>query len=91
MEKNGKFQNLIRSPLISSKSVYLTPEKVKKCFVKYGFWIVGQTMIFKKSAFKKLDIKFNQVIFKRVNNISINKLLYKDERNINHFHFKINK
>ena len=58
MEKNGKFQNLIRSPLISSKSVYLTPEQVKKCFVKYGFWIVGQTMIFNKSAFKKLDIKF---------------------------------
>lgn len=59
MEKNGKFQNLIRSPLISSKSVYLTPEKVKKCFVQYGFWIVGQTMIFNKSSFKKLDIKFD--------------------------------
>ena len=59
MEKNGKFLNLLRSPLISSKSVHLTPEKVKKCFVKYGDWIVGQTMIFNKSAFKKLDIKFN--------------------------------
>ena len=59
MEKNGKFKNLIRSPLISSKSVYLTPEKVKKCFVKYGFWEVGQTTIYNKSAFKKLDIKFN--------------------------------
>jgi hypothetical protein len=59
MEKNGKFKNLIRSPLISSKSAYLTPEKVKKCFVKYGFWEVGQTIIYNKSAFKKLDIKFN--------------------------------
>jgi glycosyltransferase involved in cell wall biosynthesis len=59
MEKNGKFQNLIRSPLISSKSIHLTPEKVKKCFAKYGFWIVGQTMIFNKSSFKKLDIKFD--------------------------------
>jgi hypothetical protein len=27
--------------------------------VQYGFWIVGQTMIFNKSAFKKLDIKFD--------------------------------
>lgn len=59
MEENGKFQQLIRSPLISSKSIYLTPKKVKKYLVKYGFWIVGQTMIFNKSAFKKLDIKFN--------------------------------
>jgi len=59
MEKNGKFQQLIRSPLISSKSIYLTPKKVKKYLAKYGFWIVGQTMIFNKSAFKKLDIKFN--------------------------------
>ena len=59
MEKNGKFQNLISSPLISSKPIYLTPEKAKKYLIKYGFWIVGQTMIFNKSAFKKLDIKFD--------------------------------
>jgi glycosyltransferase involved in cell wall biosynthesis len=59
MEKNGKFQNLISSPLISSKPIYLTPEKAKKYLVKYGFWIVGQTMIFNKSSFRKLNIKFN--------------------------------
>lgn len=59
MEENGKFEQLIRSPLISSKSIYLTPKKVKKYLAKYGNWIVGQTMIFNKSAFKKLDIKFN--------------------------------
>jgi glycosyltransferase involved in cell wall biosynthesis len=59
MEKNGTFEHLIRTPLVSSKSIYLTPEKVKKCFVRYGFWIVGQTMIFNKNSFKKLNIKFN--------------------------------
>ena len=59
MEENGKFQQLIRSPLISSKSIYLTPKEAKKYLAKYGYWIVGQTMIFNKSSFKKLDIKFD--------------------------------
>jgi glucose-1-phosphate thymidylyltransferase len=34
MEKNGKSEQLIRSPLISSKSIYLTPKKVKKYLAK---------------------------------------------------------
>lgn len=62
MEKNGKFQNLISSPLISSKPIYLSPEKARKYLIKFGFWIVGQTMIFNKSSFKKLGIKFNPML-----------------------------
>ena len=59
MDKNGKFLNLISSPLISLKSINLTPEKVKKYLAKYGSWIVSHSMIYNKSSFKKLDIKFN--------------------------------
>jgi len=59
MDIAGNFKNLISSPLISDKAVYLDPHKVKKYLKKYGFWIVGQTMIFKKECFTNLDLKFD--------------------------------
>ena len=37
MEKNGKFEQLIRSPLISSKSIYLTPKKAKNTLLNMVF------------------------------------------------------
>ena len=59
MDKKGKFQNLVSSPLISNERIYLDSFEVKKYLKKYGFWIVGQTMIFKKNCFTDFDIKFN--------------------------------
>ena len=59
MDKEGRFQNLVSSPLISKVKIYLNSSDVKKYLSKYGFWIVGQTMIFKKKCFTDFDLKFN--------------------------------
>ena len=59
MNKEGKYLNLISSPLISNSNIYLNPENAKKYLSKFGFWIVGQTMIFKKKCFTDFNIKFN--------------------------------
>ena len=59
MDKKVRFQNLVSSPLISKVKIYLNSSDVKKYLSKYGFWIVGQTMIFKKKCFIDFDLRFN--------------------------------
>ena len=59
MNKEGRFQNLVSSPLISKDNIYLNSSDVKKYLSKYGFWIVGQTMIYKKECFIDFDLRFN--------------------------------
>lgn len=59
MDKQGTFQNLVSSPLISNERVYLNPVNVKKCFSRHGYWIVGQTMIYKKKCFHDFNIRFD--------------------------------
>lgn len=59
MDKDGKFENLVSSPLISTEPVYLTPDIARRYLASYSSWIVGQTMIFRKSCFEDFDIRFD--------------------------------
>jgi|GEM_PF-2638646 len=55
----GDFSSLIRSPLISSKVRFFKPFEVKVMLEKYGFWITGQTMIFRRNAILECGSRFN--------------------------------
>lgn len=53
MDAKGNDVGPFRSPIISSRAAFFSPEECQKLFLRYGTWISGNTAIYKVDAFLK--------------------------------------